>query len=61
MAEGDDELAALRDSLFQVMAAVRQIAQTGGERELTAAQDVLREARKQLYRLLAEDTPGKTE
>jgi DNA-binding PadR family transcriptional regulator len=61
MAEGDDELAALRDSLFQVMAAVRQIAQTGGERELAAAQDVLREARKQLYRLLAEDTPDKTE
>ena len=61
MPEGDDELAALRDSLFQVMAAARQIAQTGGERELTAAQDVLRDARKQLYRLLAEDETGKTE
>ena len=61
MAEGDDDLAALRDSLFQVMAATRQIAQTGGEGELAAAQDVLRAARKQLYRLLAGDEADQAE
>ena len=61
MAEGDDDLAALRDSLFQVMAATRQVAQTGGERELTAAQEVLRGARQQLYRLLAGDESDRAE
>ena len=55
-AEGaDDQHLALRELGFGVIAAARQVAQTGSEEQLTAAQEVLREARKRLYRLLAEE------
>jgi DNA-binding PadR family transcriptional regulator len=55
-AEGaDDELAALRDLVFQVMAATRQVAHAGTAGQLAAAQQILRSARKSLYQLLAED------
>jgi len=53
--EANDTLVALRDLAFQVMAATRQVAQAGTTTQLAAAQDVLRIARKSLYRLLAED------
>lgn len=51
----DDTLVALRDVAFQVMAATRQVAQAGTAAQVAAAQEVLRTARKSLYRLLAED------
>jgi DNA-binding PadR family transcriptional regulator len=55
-AEGaDDDLVALRDLVFQVMAATRQVAHAGTTTQLEAAQAILRTARKSLYQLLADD------
>ena len=55
-AEGaDDDLVALRDLAFQVMAATRQVAHAGTKTQLAAAQQILRGARKSLYQLLADD------
>jgi DNA-binding PadR family transcriptional regulator len=55
-AEGaDDDLVALRDLVFQVMAATRQVAHAGTKAQLEAAQQILRSARKGLYQLLADD------
>ena len=45
----------LRDLVHQVLAATRQVAQAGSAAQLEAAQAVLRDARRSLYRLLAED------
>lgn len=58
-AEGaDDDLVALRDLVFQVMAATRQVAHAGTKAQLAAAQEILRAARKSLYHLLADDENG---
>ena len=58
-AEGaDDDLVALRDLVFQVMAATRQVAHAGTKAQLEAAQQILRSARKSLYQLLADDNAG---
>jgi len=54
----DDDLVALRDLIFQVGGAVRQVAHAGSEAQLKAAQEILRTARRSLYRLLAEDEPS---
>jgi DNA-binding PadR family transcriptional regulator len=53
--ESTDALVALRDLAHQVLAATRQVAHAGSETQLATAQDVLRDARRRLYRLLAED------
>jgi DNA-binding PadR family transcriptional regulator len=53
--EADDDLVNLRDLAFGTMAAVRQVAQAGSTAHVEAAQAILRETRKQLYRLLADD------
>lgn len=53
--EVDAELTELRDLVHQVLAATRQVAQAGTAAQVKAAQDVLRTARKGIYRLLAED------
>jgi DNA-binding PadR family transcriptional regulator len=53
--ENADALVALRDLVHQVMAATRQVAHAGTEAQLESAQEVLRDARRALYRLLAED------
>jgi DNA-binding PadR family transcriptional regulator len=53
--EDDEALVALRDLVHQVLAATRQVAQAGSGAQLEAAQAVLRDARRSLYRLLAED------
>ena len=45
----------LRDLAHQVLAATRQVAHAGTAAQIEAAQVVLRDARKALYRLLAED------
>jgi DNA-binding PadR family transcriptional regulator len=55
--ESADALVALHDLVHQVMAATRQVAHAGTAAQLEAAQDVLRDARRALYRLLAEDAP----
>jgi DNA-binding PadR family transcriptional regulator len=54
LAEDDDPLVALRDLVGQVMAATRQVASAGSREQIEAAQGILRDARKQLYRLLAD-------
>jgi DNA-binding PadR family transcriptional regulator len=45
----------LRDSGFQLAAAAMQVARTGSEAQRKQAAEVLAEARKKLYALLAED------
>jgi DNA-binding PadR family transcriptional regulator len=47
----------LRELVFQVMAAARQVVHAGESSQLAQAKDVLREARQRLYRILAEDSP----
>jgi DNA-binding PadR family transcriptional regulator len=47
--------AQLRDSGFQLAAAAMQVARTGSEAQRTKAADVLADARKKIYALLAED------
>jgi DNA-binding PadR family transcriptional regulator len=47
----------LREEGFGVAAAVMQVAQAGSERQVARAKEILGEARKSLYRLLAEDDP----
>ena len=53
--ENESELMTLRDLAHQVLAATRQVAHAGTAAQIEAAQAVLRDARKALYRLLAED------
>jgi len=53
--EADRDLVELRDLVHQVVAATRQVAQAGTAAQIKGAQDVLRTARKGIYRLLAED------
>ncbi len=48
----------LRTEGFGLFAAVMQIAQAGNEQQVERAKEILGEARKSLYRLLAEDEPG---
>jgi DNA-binding PadR family transcriptional regulator len=55
LTEGAGPLMDLRDVGFGVAAAVVQVAQTGNERQIARAREILTEARKQLYRLLGED------
>ena len=50
-----DVLVELRELVHQVLAAARQVAQAGTAAQIKAAQDVLRTARKSIYKLLAED------
>jgi DNA-binding PadR family transcriptional regulator len=59
--ESADALVVLRDLVHQVTAAARQVAHAGSAAQLEAAQDVLRDARRALYRLLAEDAPDAEE
>jgi DNA-binding PadR family transcriptional regulator len=53
--EVDNDLVELRDLVHQVLAAARQVAQAGTAAQVKGAQNVLRTARKGIYRLLAED------
>ena len=53
--EVDHDLVELRDLVHQVLAATRQVAQAGTAAQVKGAQNVLRTARKGIYRLLAED------
>jgi len=51
--ESEDALVALRDLVYQVMTATRQVAHAGTSAQVEAAQQVLRDARRSLYRILA--------
>ena len=53
--EIDHNLVELRDLVHQVLAATRQVAQAGTATQVKGAQEILRTARKGIYRLLAED------
>ena len=48
-------LVELRDLMYQVRAATRQVVHAGSEKQVTAAADLLKETRRKLYQLLAED------
>ena len=51
---GDDAVA-LHDLVHRVLGATRQVLQAGSPEQVKAAQEVLREARKSLYKILADD------
>jgi DNA-binding PadR family transcriptional regulator len=53
--ESEDALVALRDLAHQVLAATRQVAHAGTAAQLESAQAILRDTRKSLYRLLADE------
>lgn len=53
--ESEEALVVLRDLAHQVLAATRQVAHAGTPEQLEAAQTVLRDARRSLYRLLADE------
>ena len=53
--DADNDLVELRNLVQQVLAATRQVAQAGTQAQVKGAQDVLRTARKGIYKLLAED------
>jgi DNA-binding PadR family transcriptional regulator len=55
--EGDTTALELRDLVGQVMAAARQVLHAGESAQIAQAKDVLRDARRKLYRILAEDSP----
>ena len=56
-AGGDDPARELRDLFEQLGGAVRQVVHAGTEMQIAGAREVLTNARRQLYRLLADD-PG---
>ena len=45
----------LRENGMSLLQAIRQIARTGNEAQVQQASEIVRDARKQLYRLLADD------
>ena len=56
-AEGDTSALELRDLVGQVMGAARQVVHAGEPAQIAQAKDVLRDTRRKLYRILAEDSP----
>ena len=60
-AEVPPAVAELRDLMYQVRAAARQVVHAGSEQQLTAANELLRETRRKLYALLAEDDAPSTD
>ena len=48
----------LRDLVWQLAAAAHQVVQAGSQEQITRAREVLAEARRSLYRILADDEPG---
>jgi DNA-binding PadR family transcriptional regulator len=55
--EGDASALELRDLVGQVVNAARQVLHAGEASQIAQAKDVLRETRRKLYRILAEDVP----
>ena len=58
-AAAGDQLSELRRSMFQLGAASLQIAHAGSSEDVEKAQEILDQARRNLYRLLADDETGK--
>ncbi len=52
-----DDMASTRKLLTQVAAATWQVGQMGSGAQVTEAQEILREARRRLYRVLADEAP----
>ena len=52
-----DEQRTLHQAALQLSAAVMQVAQAGSPEQVSATQVLLDDARKSVYRLLAEDSP----
>ncbi|HVS44080.1 MAG TPA: PadR family transcriptional regulator [Candidatus Dormibacteraeota bacterium] len=55
--DAEGEMAGMRDLFLQVAAATWQVVQAGSGRQRAAAADILRDTRRRLYQLLAEDAP----
>jgi DNA-binding PadR family transcriptional regulator len=53
--ETESSVVELRDLVFQVIAAARQVVHAGDAAHLAQAKDVLTETRQRLYRILADD------
>jgi DNA-binding PadR family transcriptional regulator len=53
--EGGASYANLKRSVFQLGAAVKQVAAAGSQQQVEAAVEIVNNARKSVYRLLAED------
>ena len=58
--EGEGEVAGMRDLFLQVAAATWQVVQAGSAKQRAAAADILRDTRRRLYQLLADDAPETT-
>jgi hypothetical protein len=59
--EVSDEAFEVRQLLREVVVAFAQVMRTGSDAQLAKAREVLTEARRQLYRILADgDSPGGT-
>jgi DNA-binding PadR family transcriptional regulator len=54
-AEADDGLIALRETGFQVGAAVMQVGRAGSDAQVAKATEILEETRSRIYQILAED------
>jgi DNA-binding PadR family transcriptional regulator len=54
-AQSDSGIAGYRDSAGKLMAAMFQIGKSGSTEQVTAAMEVINDARKKLYAILAED------
>ena len=54
--EFDEELIAVRDTAFEVGAALMQVARTGSKEQVAEARAILADTKKQIYQLLAGDT-----
>jgi DNA-binding PadR family transcriptional regulator len=60
-AGADDDLADLRELAFGLLGATRQVALAGTAKQIAAAQAILKDARRGMYQLLAEDGEGDAE
>jgi DNA-binding PadR family transcriptional regulator len=52
---GEGRAPSLRDSAFQLGAAIMQVARTGSEDQITKTQEILNDARRRVYTVLGED------
>lgn len=57
MGAGNESFAEMKNLGFGVVSAVMQVLQSGNETQIEKAREILSEARRSLYRLLAEDEP----
>jgi DNA-binding PadR family transcriptional regulator len=52
---GEGHASSLRDSAFQLGAAIMQVARTGSEDQITKTREILNDARRRVYTMLGED------